>query len=960
MLMSLPFLKPATAFDAMYEKSMQEEAKAVADAKAEADKARAEYQAKAKEVEEAVNKLKDSYRNTAEHAKANAELKTRSAELAARHEELKDTVGRANAAASFVATASKTVSMYEGVPGNGAWGVSYKMCWHSGVHLQPAQSQSPVCAIADGILIYLRESDKPSDAATKVKGGNNPNTSQKEGTGEEDPLQYRAATDNGCVVLRHTIDIGKEERATGITLFSIYVHLGGEINQGLFLKDDKGKIKRDEDGKKLIDLGKRVRRKDELGQAGYIYGRSPQIHIEVICDQKNLEKLIGRSSKQKEVNLDRNGRTDALYGDIHFYIKTGAPVFDAETMREEICYVEKTETVGAIAKRCNVTPTELQKWNHKAIKKNANGEFDWKGKPPNTLIVKVQPRQVAQTACDLVVSMRFEDGDCFMTSYHEYLSASLKEWLPISEGLDSNWDGRSLPPGSMVKESGYEGKLRAKAKGIVLGSEEQVSQGAVSELLRFGRVIGSEKLPEKFPHRRRIVFARGKEGFVDLNDATYVKVYSDADFPHFKGWTLVADDLDKDCRCDSHIVHGWLNAAGAQDATTYEERERRMVVPSFVRKMRRAILRIPSDWEAATVKARWSWLMDRKEVIKVGFKEALTKENFWRLEKHIKALSFWAEARKVNDAVNARIRAEAGVTGQQSIETMSANQKAQREYDLSLEAYQQKRKEYDKYLKLKREEVRKPGSQYSAIKPVEEPVEPEPPKGLYAPDLMPDLPNPLDCWHIHPIALVEHFISTKPSIQEARVRAFMMMIRACEGTAGEKGYEILFGGQNFVKDYRRNFSDHPRIPRPFGNTTSTAAGAYQIRKDTWDDSLGERLKKQYKIDDFSPSAQDIFCLALLKDKHHALEYIIKGDLKGAICGYDLVTVNIKVNRQPVTKTGLFKCNLEWASLPGSPYNQNPKPYSVAEKYYEEFLEKELEGQSDLAIKIGFINDFFME
>ncbi|SQI26948.1 Uncharacterised protein [Salmonella enterica subsp. arizonae] len=39
----------------------------------------------------------------------------------------------------------------------------------------------------------------------------------------------------------------------------------------------------------------------------------------------------------------------------------------------------------------------------------------------------------------------------------------------------------------------------------------------------------------------------------------------------------------------------------------------------------------------------------------------------------------------------------------------------------------------------------------------------------------------------------------------------MRMIRVCEGTTGEQGYERLFGGESFIRDYHKNFRTHPQI-----------------------------------------------------------------------------------------------------------------------------------------------------
>jgi muramidase (phage lysozyme) len=88
-------------------------------------------------------------------------------------------------------------------------------------------------------------------------------------------------------------------------------------------------------------------------------------------------------------------------------------------------------------------------------------------------------------------------------------------------------------------------------------------------------------------------------------------------------------------------------------------------------------------------------------------------------------------------------------------------------------------------------------------------------------------------YHIHPIGLIGNFASKKVTLEEARVRAFLRMIRVGEGTEGEAGYERLFGGESFIKNYGRDFSDHPKILITRTNSRgkmlkSTAAGAYQV------------------------------------------------------------------------------------------------------------------------------------
>ncbi len=125
-------------------------------------------------------------------------------------------------------------------------------------------------------------------------------------------------------------------------------------------------------------------------------------------------------------------------------------------------------------------------------------------------------------------------------------------------------------------------------------------------------------------------------------------------------------------------------------------------------------------------------------------------------------------------------------------------------------------------------------------------------------------------------------------VNDTMVRAFLSLIRVGEGTGDAGGYSRLFGGRQFD-----SYADHPRVPVAFGNTYSTAAGAYQILARTWDE-----IAAQYSLLDFSPASQDLAAVALIK-RRGALGDVLAGRYASAI----------------------EKCNKEWASLPGSPYGQ---------------------------------------
>ncbi|ELY6247686.1 hypothetical protein SNQ22_004124, partial [Cronobacter universalis] len=112
-------------------------------------------------------------------------------------------------------------------------------------------------------------------------------------------------------------------------------------------------------------------------------------------------------------------------------------------------------------------------------------------------------------------------------------------------------------------------------------------------------------------------------------------------------------------------------------------------------------------------------------------------------------------------------------------------------------------------------------------------------------------------WHMHPIMFLNNFSMKTIPFEEARVRAFLRMIRNCEGTEGEDGYERLFGGESFIKDYRKTFDTHPQITVKKKNKKtglvyiSSAAGAYQVMGYTWSDPYTIILREKYGINDFT-------------------------------------------------------------------------------------------------------------
>ncbi|MCP9610874.1 glycoside hydrolase family 24 protein [Coprobacter tertius] len=193
-------------------------------------------------------------------------------------------------------------------------------------------------------------------------------------------------------------------------------------------------------------------------------------------------------------------------------------------------------------------------------------------------------------------------------------------------------------------------------------------------------------------------------------------------------------------------------------------------------------------------------------------------------------------------------------------------------------------------------------------------------------------------------------------ICEERVRAFMRMLRVGEGTVGEEGYEKLFGGKSFIKDYKKGWSTHPQILISKSGLKSTAAGAYQIMGYTykelngWSKNSSSNLYdkyteskdylKKHKITDFSPLSQDLICLVILRYKRNGILKLITGG-------------NVK---EALEKYGSY----EWASLPPGRYGQPAKTMDEALALYDKYYKEELSVKSDLHLKQGFLKDFYSE
>ncbi len=152
----------------------------------------------------------------------------------------------------------------------------------------------------------------------------------------------------------------------------------------------------------------------------------------------------------------------------------------------------------------------------------------------------------------------------------------------------------------------------------------------------------------------------------------------------------------------------------------------------------------------------------------------------------------------------------------------------------------------------------------------------------------------------------------------ANITAFLSMLRQSEGTgSAQDPYAVCYGYKHIITD----FSDHPAVTgewkgEPLSDAMcanagfgpgciSSAAGAYQITKGTWNG-----LKSSLGLVDFSSDSQDAAAIELIRQRA-ALEDVKAGNIASAI----------------------DKCRNEWASLPGNYAKQGQRTQDTLVGWY---------------------------
>lgn len=370
------------------------------------------------------------------------------------------------------------------------------LAWHGGYHLKADGNNNVARAIADGKVIYARK--------------------------DTDLVDYDGTKSNkGCVVIEHETEIGKN---VAVKFYSIYMHL------------------RNVDS--LIDKGRKVNRKQKLGLIGQ-HRNENKMHFEIVCDQSNLEKIIGRSTP--ELNLSSDGRKDAVYGDIHFYLPSGTKF-----------YSDRNTT--------------------------------------NEVLTSTSP---------LFIGLHFNNGKAYTQTYKEIgngIFTKIGTPLLVKYILGAGTKNQA-------NKENYEYDLYEFSSENAMGAAAHSAVFELFRFGRILDTTLEPSNISSIQHWHKVSLPDNKEGFVNLNTSA-IKKFSDGDFPHWVGWRLFNDDSTLDSQCNSAKLKSWLDD-NHDKINTNVELKSMLGNAEVKARLGKAICQFPTEWSESLVDSQYSWVITK-------------------------------------------------------------------------------------------------------------------------------------------------------------------------------------------------------------------------------------------------------------------------------------------------------------------------------------------------------------
>ncbi|WP_116148175.1 hypothetical protein [Paraburkholderia sp. BL27I4N3] len=222
------------------------------------------------------------------------------------------------------------------------------------------------------------------------------------------------------------------------------------------------------------------------------------------------------------------------------------------------------------------------------------------------------------------------EKDCTLTTYRQNadLGWSVFGAMPLE---------RDAEYGLYRRANALHGRFTDDSLAAIAPGMAVASPSAIFEMIRFGRCI-NDQLPAgaRFNHWRKVRTPDG-DGWINLSKPG-VRVYSDADFPEWAGWSFINDDPTPDSLCDSPTVKRWLDV-NHSGHVSHADAVGALGVDAVHQRLAHAVCKFPSEWSRDGLEARYNWLRSPHEALTSPLSDAA----FSKLVDHARDLAFWED-----------------------------------------------------------------------------------------------------------------------------------------------------------------------------------------------------------------------------------------------------------------------------------------------------------------------------
>lgn len=369
---------------------------------------------------------------------------------------------------------------------------------------------------------------------------------------KERPTDERGIIDNSFVLIRHETETGSVVDRSGnampvrVVYYSLYMHLMNhhEMRARGLLGARVASVATPTGQDVSPGNGAKILRKEVIGFPGQSYATIGVIHFEIFTTDEHLARFFVDSS------VSGNLGSAGIWGDTYYIVKAGT-AFQAD----------HPQTVSDRGRR-------RRPRRARAYPTGAAGQVD----PEKKLLVRIS----------------FRAGNKYTTTWIDEGSGRPPTLLTSSEG-----------------EVDYEYEYDLYRIAVALYPS---CPSAGYEMLRFGRVLGSDKsqlATTEAKNWQMLTYSVGEKGYVDLSDSGVVsEILTDADFPYWLGWQKQEKALfdHGDGRCDVSAMLRVLrvnNDVGGSHVSPLPLIEH-LAAPDqrhAAEWIRRLICKFPSEWD---------------------------------------------------------------------------------------------------------------------------------------------------------------------------------------------------------------------------------------------------------------------------------------------------------------------------------------------------------------------------